>query len=204
MADEKHLLILKSGVDKWNEWQKAHPEVSPDLSGIDLGQANLSGADLGSTDLNRASLCEADLTMANLREADLTGADLGGVFFASANLAGADLTKAILEAANLPAATLRWANLQEADLRGANLSGANLSGADLTGANLEGAILDETVFVLTDLSTTEGLDSCHHIGPCGIDFHTIERSWPLPEEFLRGLGLPEAYIARLPELIEAV
>jgi len=71
MANEEHLARLKQGVDVWNRWRDAHPEIEPDLSGVELAAESLR--------------------MANLLEANLSGASLTGV----------DLSKAILLAANL-------------------------------------------------------------------------------------------------------
>jgi hypothetical protein len=37
MANKEHLARLKQGIEAWNEWRKAHPEITPDLT-----EANLS------------------------------------------------------------------------------------------------------------------------------------------------------------------
>jgi hypothetical protein len=42
MANEEHLVILKRGVEAWNAWRRACPEVVPDLSGAQLNGANLA------------------------------------------------------------------------------------------------------------------------------------------------------------------
>jgi len=66
MANEKHLAILKQGVDAWNAWREENPEVRPHLSGARLTGANLKGVDLRG----------ADLSWANLKGANLSGGDL--------------------------------------------------------------------------------------------------------------------------------
>jgi Pentapeptide repeats (8 copies) len=96
MANQQHLDVLKQGVDPWNQWRRAHPEIRPDLS-----EAHLSGAVLVGTDLRDA----------NLRKADLGGATLSGIAFNNSSL---------------KLANLRKADLGNADLSNADLSGATI------------------------------------------------------------------------------
>ncbi len=42
MANEKHLKILKQGVEAWNQWRRKTPDVRTNLSGG--GRDNLNGA----------------------------------------------------------------------------------------------------------------------------------------------------------------
>jgi mannose-6-phosphate isomerase-like protein (cupin superfamily) len=114
MANAKHLEMLRTDVDAWNEWREANPGAKPDLS-----HADLANADLTLVNLADAILTGATLTLANLRGADLRGADLS-----DANLLGA--------------------RLLGVDLVGANLRGANLFTAeDLTSEQLEETLGDE-------------------------------------------------------------
>jgi len=64
MANEKHVALLKQGVDVWNKWRKANPDIMPDLRG-----ANLSGAVLYDANLPRAILNETVFGDTNLTEA---------------------------------------------------------------------------------------------------------------------------------------
>jgi hypothetical protein len=41
VANEKHVEMLRSGVEVWNRWRDQNPEVIPDLSGADLRGADL-------------------------------------------------------------------------------------------------------------------------------------------------------------------
>ncbi len=131
---------------------------------------------LSDADLSRADLTRADLFRANLSHADLTGADLSH-------------------------ADLFDANLSHANLSHANLISADLSRADLSGANFSDAVLHETVFGNTHLSKAKGLETCVHRGPSTIDLRTLQQSWPLPEVFLRGCGLPKDFITYLPSFL---
>jgi uncharacterized protein YjbI with pentapeptide repeats len=108
-------------------------------------------------------------------------------------------------------AHLSGASLKEADLQEANLRMANLSGTDLTAANLHGATFTEadfgmarffeTILSNVDLGGCKNLDAINHDGPSTIDIRTLQRSEPLPLDFLRGVGLPDKLIEDLPSLL---
>jgi hypothetical protein len=52
MASRELLQILLRGAKEWNEWRRAHPEVTyPDFSGVSLYFRELSGADLSDVTL---------------------------------------------------------------------------------------------------------------------------------------------------------
>jgi hypothetical protein len=48
MADQKHLDILKQGVEAWNAWREQNPSTRPDLSEAHFyyNSANLTDANL--------------------------------------------------------------------------------------------------------------------------------------------------------------
>jgi uncharacterized protein YjbI with pentapeptide repeats len=185
VANEEHVKILKQGVEGWNAW-RFHPknidiDIVPDLSNVNLRSTDLSRADLSIANLTHADLSSAHLFNANLRQAKLNSADLH-----SANLIGV----------NLHGAQLGGANLHSANLFEANLRDANLLRADLTQVTLF-----ETIFANVDLASVIGLDTCIHHGPSVIDYRTLQKSWPLPLTFLRGVGLPDMLIDYLPSLL---
>ena len=76
MANQKHLDILKQGVEVWNRWRKENPDIDPDLSRAHLSKIWLSGADFSEANLRGIILRGADLREANLNSADLRLADL--------------------------------------------------------------------------------------------------------------------------------
>jgi TIR domain/Pentapeptide repeats (8 copies) len=220
MADPEHVERLKQGVEVWNAWREAYPEIRhPDLSGANLSGgaslryanlkganlegANLSGAGLANTNLIGANLSRANLARSHLGDAYLEGANFSAANLFSANLwgvASAYLSGADLSGAGLIGADLTGVSLSYADLRNANLSHAKLSGTFLRGANLTNASLGFTVFANATLTSVVGLETCRHDGPSFIDYETLKRSYPLPLAFLRGVGLPDIFIEYLPSL----
>ncbi len=175
MANPEHLAKLKEGVEAWNAWRKANPEIVPDLSEAELVEENLSEADLRGANLRQTAIPLADLTEANLAAADLRWAT-----FVRTHFTGADLTEA---------------NLTGADLTEANLGEAGLHEANLSGADFTGAFIGYTIFGDNDLSYVKGLETVKHEGPSIIGIDTIYRSHGnIPLAFLRGAGVPENFI----------
>ncbi|MEJ2169501.1 MAG: toll/interleukin-1 receptor domain-containing protein, partial [Desulfobacterales bacterium] len=177
-----------------------------DLRWADLSGANLSGAILNRADLRRANLNRtifhlAKLSEANLSETYLSGADLREADLRKAFFIRSDLANADLSASDCQRADFRWAYLIKARFHGANLGGANLIEANLTKAELKQANLGEafvawSCFGDNDLSDTRGLDEVKHFGPSTIGIDTIYRSkGNIPEEFLRGAGVPQHFIS---------
>jgi uncharacterized protein YjbI with pentapeptide repeats len=142
MADSEHLKILEQGVEKWNAWRQANPDVVPKLDYVslikaDLTNVNLRGAILLCAILTNANLSGADLSDTNLRVAELVETNLSG-----ANLSSSDLSYARLVSANLSKANLGHANLTNANLSAADLSDANLRNAFLSTTNLQYAVFE--------------------------------------------------------------
>ena len=224
MAEEQHAAILAKGVDVWNAWRKENEHISPDLTRANLGFAELRTINFNECNLFEADLGDANLYEADLRDADLTGAYLQNADLRGANLARADFTHAVLMGANLSWTDLSFAFAPEADLLGADLAGANLANADLSRADLIGsdlrfaklnrtsvyrtdfceAILGETMFIDCDLSEAKDLEFANHKGPSSLDIATIFKSGArIPEEFLRGCGVPESFISQMHSLVSA-
>lgn len=134
MARQTHLKIIRQGVDTWNNWRQAHPEITrPNLNNVSFNGAQLVGVNFHNVQLTRANFL-----VANLSGADLSGADITESNFYSAKLAGAKLAGANLTGSNFGVANLVGANLTGASLSCANLVGANLTGANLTGCTVYG------------------------------------------------------------------
>jgi uncharacterized protein YjbI with pentapeptide repeats len=154
---------------------------------MDLIHVALRGANLFA-----ANLQGADLNMANVEAANLEGCDLGGDQLFRTELSGSCLMHVNLQMADARIANFDNADLTEATLGSTILTLSRLNQTDLTSANL-GA----TFLIRVDLSSCEGLETCEHEGPSFVDHRTLQRSWPLPLAFLRGVGLPDNLIEYL-------
>lgn len=189
MGKEEHFLLLRQGVDSWNQWRIENRGILPDLSGATLREASLLEADLHDAvllfadlkgaNLTKANLSQANLLSANLTGATLTGANLNSVYLTHANLTdtdltsvklggmanfvGANLTNAKLAGADFSYSYFTDANLTGVNLTGANLTGANLARSNLTEANLTGANLTGTHLVQTDFTRAD-LTGCRIYG----------------------------------------
>jgi TIR domain-containing protein/pentapeptide repeat protein len=201
VADAEQLARLLRSVEDWNWWRVSHLDVSVNLSGANLRGPSPRGADLHGADLRGARLTRATLGGAKLTGTNLKGASAEGVDLEGTDFNGAELVDAYLHNANLKRAYFRNADLSGALLRRARLDGTNFVETDLSGANLTGAMLVETVFADANLKDAVGLEVCDHRGPSVIDHRSLAKSWPLPEIFLRGCGLPDSLITYLPSLV---
>src|SRR5258708_2518536 len=205
MANEKHLRILKKGVETWNRWRERNGDIEPDLHGVSLIGADLGGADLSRADLSLADLSWTTLTGANLILANIRGANLSEANLGEAIIIQGSLREANLREANLTASDFRGADLSNATLRGARLRGAILNATTLSGADLTDAILISTILGDVDLSAVKGLENVRHAGPSIIGIDTIYSSkGRIPEIFLRGAGVPEPFIANMKSLVAAM
>jgi hypothetical protein len=77
MANEEHLRILRSGVEKWNAWRKKNPDIEPDLKGANLQGMNLKGAFLKNANMSNADIRGIDFAEADLEEASLANCRAG-------------------------------------------------------------------------------------------------------------------------------
>jgi hypothetical protein len=138
MADLELRSRLVGDVSGWNAWRARNPDLVPDLSGVDLRDADLRDAYLG-----RMNLAGADLSRANLCNAKLGRADLSG----------ANLTRCDLERASLVDAKLAGTQLV-----GCTVYGVNAWNLDLTGARQDDLIItpaDEPVVTVDDLEVAQ-------------------------------------------------
>lgn len=191
MANEEQLALLKQGVDVWNQWRIHNPQVPIDLGNADLRRAELRDANLSGSDLSRAKFAGAYLWNANLRGTNLTGTHLSG------DLMGADLTGAVFYDTQVYGAFLAGAHLNDTRLVRTIFLNTSLERTDFTGAVCGGVI-----FANTDLSGAEGLETVRHLAPSTIGTDTLFLSVPkLPDDFLRGCGVPQALVERLPHML---
>src|SRR2546421_449251 len=112
MASQKHLDILKQGVEVWNRWREEHLSIFPNLLGADLHEADLQKANLSWTDLRGAKLSGT-----NLRGVDFRGANLHRTNLRRANLHRANLSETLLDGAVLDQARVGWTSFSDVDLQ---------------------------------------------------------------------------------------
>jgi hypothetical protein len=130
-----HLSHLAKGVDSWNAWRKANPEITqPRLRGVRLNRQILQGINLSGADLYMASLWRAKLDDADLSNADLSSATMNGTSLRDTNLRGANL---------------RFARMVGADVTGAKFSGCHVYGCSIW--NLTGRPSEQNEIVITPL-----------------------------------------------------
>ena len=199
MANKEHLARLKEGVEAWNEWRRKNPELLPDLRDANLSHSNFSGAYL-----SHSNLSGAYLNHAHLSNAHINGVQLGGAKLIGADLSQASLIGTSLIGADLSGADFSGARLNGASLGGANLSGANFSRSKLQDTDFKGAAVGNTIFADTGLSLAKGLESVKHNSPSFISIDILYQSaGNIPEEFLRGCGVPDEFITLIPSIIGA-
>jgi len=147
-------------------WNKWRSEENwvADLSGLDLSRRDLSGFDFCSATLHRVTFTGANLRRAKFRQSRLLDSN-----FTAANLSECDFTFAALDH-------------------------VKFVGCDLTSANFFKGEMGYTIFAFTSFKETVGLKTCRHLAPTSIDLDTLCRSEHLPEEFVRGCGLPEGML----------
>lgn len=155
MANEKHLSILRQGIEAWNQWRHENPKIKPDLQGANLYGASLDGIDFGEANLREAMLCDASLGQANFSKADLSKANLAESDLTEANLREAQLIKAFVENA-----CLNYADFCEANLTSADLGGTRQVRTKFRKAILEKADLSRAQSIRTDFTGTKFTGAC--------------------------------------------
>ena len=147
MSNPEHVEWLFDGVQKWNARRVDQP-FTPDLSGVDVtaellahnAPKSVSGdPDLTNVNLSQANLADCDFSNCTLSLSSFKGADLTKTRLVNSNLISADLSHATLKDADLSSARLIDATLERANLEGCILRGANIAYTNLIGANLTGS-----------------------------------------------------------------
>ena len=196
MANPEHVEIVRSGANALNKFKDQLDLEDAQLEGLDL-----TSADFSSSNLKNAHLSGSKLDGAKFRIADVRGAEMSFASLMSADFWGSHVDGLDLHSSNVSEARFEGVSLGGANLRSAYLGGTQFVDARLRGADLRGAQFVSTVLTRNDLTDGLGLEDCLYGGPSVIDIDTLLRSGPLPEPFLRGLGLPEKFISVLPSLM---
>ena len=128
MANPEHLNILNNGVEAWNNWRQANPNIRPNLR-----KANLHGLDLNNANFNDSTLRRADLSQSNLSQAS----------FRRADLRRANLTESIIHKADLTSAILIETNLEKAELYDCLVYGISAWNTQLKGTRQKNLIISK-------------------------------------------------------------
>ena len=170
MANEQHVEILKQGVEVWNRWRQDHPDIHPDLSGLNLRDDDkggsrssygpVSGPDSG---MFHREFKEMDFSHADLRGAKLYGIDFSGANFHRANLSEADLEWSLFYKADLSYTHLNDANLSESCLNEADLSWTTCTHAEMIRTKLIGVDFTRAMFIGCNLIGADLSGSNHHL-----------------------------------------
>jgi uncharacterized protein YjbI with pentapeptide repeats len=175
------------------------------LNGADLNSASLEGAGGYGVRLRGANLKAARLDGVRFKAADLTEANLEGASFAEADVSQAIFYGANLADVDLINAKLFGTRFWKTDLRRVKLHGAFLYGANFEGSDLTEAALGFTTFSNCSLAGAKGLETITHESPSSIGVDTIFYSRnKIPDVFLRGTGLSDAFITHIPALIASI
>lgn len=150
---------------------------------------------------------ESDNIIPDLSNADLSYENLAGINLERARLFMVNFDAAVLNGANFSAARLYQSSFIGASLWNANFTHTALDYvlfqlADVASANFLKSEMGFTSFANTSLLGATGLDTCNHLGPSSIDFHTLRRSGALPKRFLQGCGLPDELISKIPMYLD--
>lgn len=199
MAEGKHRAVLLEGVRNWNTWRAEHPDIKPDLRGLNLREeefrgprgrfyfdfdtalADYDGFDFSNTNLKFADLSfcrfkDADFTNALLQEAKCSNSDFSSCCFYSAKLNRTDFTDSKMDSASLEMSTLSQTILESVSLMRTDFSNSRLF---------------RTVFGYVDMSQVIGLSSARFQLRCLVDLITVRLSETDRDIFLKGAGYPD-------------
>ena len=144
--DKHHFNLLKQGVKVWNRWREKHPNIIPQLAGLDLLRWSLDGINLSRADLRKARIRSSSLKNADFKRANLSEARFNTVCFDKSDFDDADLSQSYLERCDFNDVWLKRVNFTQAEIYSSKFScsclyqsrfdSAQLMSVDLGDANL--------------------------------------------------------------------
>ncbi len=140
---KEHFEVLKISLSKndctyWNDWRKAHPDVQPQLSGINFRPKRQNGKFIGIR-LDGYNFCSTNLEGVQLQYAQITN-----VTFENANLRESSLIQA----------NLNTCELNNCDLTQIRLADTLMENCNLKNTNLMRAFLFNSKFISTNFSNS--------------------------------------------------
>ena len=160
-------------IEDWNVWRARNPSVSPDLSGVNFN----------ATDFLVPRIMDLGIGAAVLE-------NLPNVY-----AAGIDFSRTDLSNSTFYECRLHCADLREANLTGSHIQDSELVACELSGANFEGATFLSVRLSDLDLAGVRNLPTVEHRFPSSLALDTLIKSHgDIPENFLRGCGVPASFI----------
>lgn len=138
MANTWHLRWIRQGIESWNQRRK-QVSFKPDLRGACFQELLTEGGD-------------SDFSHINLNDSDLRGADLSGLSFAFGKFRRAQLSDARMSNANFTMADFYRSDLSRSDGSNSKFWGAKFRKSNLTDMLFENSIIDNAVFIGTDIT----------------------------------------------------
>jgi len=170
MANDQHVETLNRGVEAWNRWREDHPDIQPDLAGLNLREDDRAGGKTSygppegpDSGVFVREFKEVNFSHANLRGAKLYSIDFSGANFYRANLSEADLEWSLFHKADLSYTHLNDANLSEACFNEANISWTTCTHAEWIRTKLIGVDFTRAMIIGCNLIDAELANSNLHL-----------------------------------------
>jgi uncharacterized protein YjbI with pentapeptide repeats len=145
----EHVAKLKEGVQAWNAWRNANPDIEPDLRYLDLTTPEWRDTALRNTKHPWRAPLLIDCSNANFSNANLWKANFSGTY-----CSGTNFSRAIFDRANFSTAYCGNANFEGAYCEGANFTNAACEGAVFAQAFFEGANFSSAYIARASFSRT--------------------------------------------------
>lgn len=192
MANPEHVEILKQGAEVWNEWREENPDVKILIEDAELKSINLAGVNLSGIGLSSVKFYDAELNDANFDESSLVG-----VNFKYSNLDYVRVTNAYLYECNINICPLYKAEFAYATIFNSYFRNTRLIEVNFSSAMIGACVFSNVVMYKNHLNDIAYRDP----STIGLDTLLLSKG-QIPVSFLKGCGVPEAFISIIPEITE--
>ncbi len=187
MANIEQIKILCDGVGAWNDY-RARSDVNPDLTHIEIRNANLHDAQLNDCNFDGSTFINVDLRNSNLQYARLNGinvsrSSLENSVLQGVELKGSDFKRACFRNANLKNAEAFELKIRHSDLRHCNLDNSHFRFTHIYNSDLHDVTFNNVKLefaVLKRVSAEKSLISLLRSAGFAVEL----ANQPTPEEWL--------------------
>lgn len=217
MADPEALEMLRRGAAAWNAWRRKDRTADLtttnfnafdfrgfrlfgiDFSGCDFTSANFEDCRIG--DVRFVGVNARHISFKRVRANDVVfkESDFLAVSFQQAQFDGALVARCFLRSANFQLSSVRASHFDTVALSHAVLLDGHFANSTFVDVDFDGAAFGDTVLSSCIIERPNGLESTKHYARSSVDIQTLLET-PLPEPFLRGIGLPDTVIEYLDSL----